>query len=211
MRDPISAESIVFDGPLKPGRCDIAVVLSKLPPKTPPGAGNESMSGLTDPMLVCMSSKLTDGRKSKEFCELSRLPFWMAGAKLSLDDLSVERCLVGKSWGVLGKLFRCTLFWFETLLASLGQSAKRSIQFRTNRFTHRFEGEDCKEPRGSKALCSLKEDCLRRLAGVGNISDLILDDGVGSAGRSGIEALDRPWCNLFEASSSPTTSVNDGY
>lgn len=77
-------------------------------------------------------------------------------------------------------------------------------------FTHRFEGEACREPGGSKALCSLKEDCVRRLAGVGNISDLILDDGVGSAGRSGIAALDRPLCNLFEARSSSMSLVNDG-
>ena len=69
MRVPNSDESTVWDGPLKPGRSAIVgapVGGSKCLNGVPPGTGKESMSGTSEKMLECRSSKFTDGRKSKE-------------------------------------------------------------------------------------------------------------------------------------------------
>lgn len=59
-----------------------------------PDACNELMSGSPALILVWRSSKLTDGRKSKDVevddCEISRL---LLGAKLSLVDLCIDDCL----------------------------------------------------------------------------------------------------------------------
>lgn len=67
---------------------------------------------------------------------------------------------------------------------------------------YRFDGDDCNEPGGCMALCSLKDDCLRRLAGVGNGSGLTAEKGVGSSGREGIGSSRGFFCKRFEARSS---------
>lgn len=211
MRDPTSDESTVFAGPPNPGRYAIDVGPFKVPAATfelPPGAGNELMSGSPDPMLEWRSSKLTEGRKSKDpdDWDVSRRPIGAPGASLNLDELLAEDCLEWSSWEALGALFRCVAWEIDKpLCASLELSATWLGPLKDVCFTYRFDGEACREPGGCKALCSLNDDCLLRVAGVGNGSGLMLDRGVGSAGLEDIEVL----CCLLDALPSPMPPVSN--
>ena len=60
-----------------------------------------------------------------------------------------------------------------------------------------------------RARCSLNDDCLLRVAGVGNGSDLRPDDGVGSAGRDGIVLLRGSLCGFFATCTAPTHFVSN--
>ena len=59
-----------------------------------------------------------------------------------------------------------------------------------------------------RALCSLNEDCLLRVAGVGNGSCLLLAAGVGSEGREVMFSIVEDLCNRFELRPSPVNPVN---
>ena len=75
----------------------------------PPGAGNEEMSGSSEAMLFCRSSKLIGGRKSNDpdDCEVSRLLVVAVEAKLNLDVLLMEDCLEWGSFWALDANVRC--------------------------------------------------------------------------------------------------------
>lgn len=115
MGEPSSAESTVFEGPFSPGRWGIDtgpfVFRSNLY-KDPPGFGNESISGSTDPMLAWKSSKLTGGRKSNDDSEVSRSLVGAVEAKLNLELLP-EACLEWDSCEALVPKDRCDVCWLE--------------------------------------------------------------------------------------------------
>lgn len=69
MREPKADASAVFDVGGIPGRRAVRadpLVLAATSIEDPPGAGKEEMSGSSGAVLVCRSSKLIGGRKSKD-------------------------------------------------------------------------------------------------------------------------------------------------
>ena len=104
--------SVVFADPGMPGlgatgADPFALVATSF--EDPPGAGKEEMSGSSEATLVCRSSKLIDGRKSKDpdDCEVSRLLVVAVEAKLNLDVLLMEDCLEWGSFWAFDANVRC--------------------------------------------------------------------------------------------------------
>ena len=90
--------SAVFADPGMPGRGAVKADPFTFAAETlvgPPGAGKDEISGSWEAMLVCISSKLMGGSKSKDpdDCEVSRLLEVAVEARLNLDVLFIEDCL----------------------------------------------------------------------------------------------------------------------
>ena len=128
LRELKADASAVFADPGMPGRGafgadPFASVTTSF--EDPPGAGKEEMSGSSETMLVCRSSKLIGGRKSKDAddCEVSRLLVVAVEAKLNRDVLLMEDCREWGSFWALDANVRCEACGFgRPLWASLNVS-----------------------------------------------------------------------------------------
>ena len=81
-------------------------------------------------------------------------------------------------------------------------------RFGYQHFTYLFDGEAVKVLGPCRARCSLNDDCLLRVAGVGNGSALVLDKGVGSDGLEGIALLGESLCALLGFCTSPVQFIS---
>ena len=112
IREPKADASAVFADPGMPGRGAVradALLFTATSFEYPPGTGKDEMSGSFEAILLCRSSKLIGGRKSKEpeDWEVSRLLEVVVDAKLNLDVLLMEDCLEWGSFWALDAKVRC--------------------------------------------------------------------------------------------------------
>ena len=166
IREPKADASAVFADPGMPGRGAVradAPAFTATSLEDPPGAGKSEISGSWEAMLVCRSSKLMGGRKSKDAddCEVSRLLEVAVDAKLNLDVLFIEDCLEWGSFWALDAKLRCGPCGFgRPLWADLNMSVsvfKLESDARELFSPYLFDGEACRALGACEALCSLDE------------------------------------------------------